>query len=63
MQDGSPVHFRREVVQCLNTNYANRWIGRNGPILWPARSPDMNPCDNFLWGRIKELVYKTLVEN
>jgi hypothetical protein len=23
-------------------------IGRNGPVFWPARSPDLNPCDFFL---------------
>ena len=63
MQDGSPVHYRRQVVDWLNNNFTNRWIGRNGPIRWPARSPDLNPSDFFLWGRIKELVYKIPVEN
>ena len=27
--------------------------------LWPARSPDMTPCDFCLWGRLKNAVYKT----
>ena len=27
--------------------------------LWPARSPDMTPCDFYLWGRLKNAVYKT----
>jgi hypothetical protein len=27
---------------------------------WPARSPDLNPCDNFLWGYLKDRVYKPL---
>lgn len=24
---------------------------------WPPRSPDLNPCDYYLWGRVKSLVY------
>ena len=24
---------------------------------WPPRSPDMTPCDFFLWGYVKERVY------
>jgi len=39
-----------------------RWIGRTGPKdlalhSWPPRSPDLTPCDFFLWGYIKERVY------
>jgi len=25
---------------------------------WPARSPDLSPCDVFLWGYLKEKVFK-----
>jgi len=25
---------------------------------WPARSPDLNPCDFFLWGYLKEKFFK-----
>ena len=63
MQDRAPAHYLRAVNDWLNTNYTRRWMGRNGPIHWPARSPDLNPCDYFLWGRIKELVYKTPIDN
>jgi len=27
---------------------------------WPARSPDLNPCYYFLWGYLKDRVYKPL---
>jgi hypothetical protein len=30
--------------------YPNLWIGRGGPRHWPARPPDLNPLDFFLWG-------------
>jgi hypothetical protein len=31
-------------------------IGGNGPVLWPARSPDLNPCEFFLWDHLKQIV-------
>ena len=27
---------------------------------WAPSSPDLNPCDFFLWGYMKELVFKPL---
>ena len=27
--------------------------------IWPARSSDMTPCDFYLWGRLKNALYKT----
>ena len=27
---------------------------------WPSRSPDLNPCDYFLWGYLKSRVYNPL---
>ena len=26
--------------------------------LWPPRSPDLTPCDFFLWGYVKDNAYK-----
>jgi hypothetical protein len=37
----------RGVKNWLDANLENQWIGCNGPVLWPARSPDLNPCDFF----------------
>ena len=36
-------------------------IGRGGPIGWPSRSPDVTPLDFFLWGYVKDQVFKTQV--
>lgn len=55
--DGCPAHFYRGVRQWLDENYPLRWIGRGGPTPWPARSPDLTPCDFYLWGHMKDLVY------
>lgn len=58
MHDGAPAHFSLIVRAHLNEVYGERWIGRGGPVAWPARSPDLNSCDFFLWGYVKSLVYK-----
>lgn len=56
-QDGAPAHFAKRVRDYLNEKFPLRWIGRMGPIAWPARSPDLTPLDFFLWGYIKTKVY------
>lgn len=55
--DGAPCHYTRTVREHLDQRFPRRWIGRGGPIPWPARSPDLNPIDFFLWGFYKEMVY------
>ena len=34
-----------------------------GGKLWPPRSPDINPCNFFLWGFLKEKVFQRRPEN
>lgn len=64
MQDGAPAHYARIVVSFLNQHFPDGWIGRRGTYLeWPPRSPDMTPCDFFLWGYIKDIVYKGNPQN
>lgn len=62
MHDGAPAHFARTVRDTLNTAFPGRWIGRGGPVAWPARSPDLNPLDFFVWGHLQSLVYETPVD-
>ncbi|XP_044265289.1 uncharacterized protein LOC123011749 [Tribolium madens] len=47
MQDGAPPHYARVVTNWLNNHFLEKWIGRQGPVAWPPRSPDLNPCDFF----------------
>ena len=35
-----------------------RWIGRRGFIEWPARSPDLTPCDYWFWSYVKNQVFQ-----
>lgn len=62
-QDGAPAHNAGVVSEYLNEQYPNRWFGTNGPIRWPARSPDITPPDYFLWGYVKDIVYKEPIED
>ena len=59
--DGAPAHYYAGARHFLDAQFTNRWIGRNGPVAWPARSPDMNPLDFFFWGAMKDRVYATPV--
>ena len=62
-QDGAPPHWYRPARLWLDQNFGQRWIGRNGPMAWPARSPDLTACDFWLWGHLKHLVYQTEPQN
>lgn len=61
-QDGAPPHYNADVRQWLTENYPT-WIGRGGVVAWPARSPDLNPMDFFVWGFMKSEVYATVVNS
>ena len=37
--------------------FGNRVISRRTDNPWPAHSPDLNPCDFFLWGHVKNQVF------
>lgn len=62
-QDGAPAHYARLVRDYLNIVFPNRWIGRGGPLPWPPRSPDLTPLDYFLWGFLKDKVFRTVPAN
>ena len=62
-QDGAPAHYTRKVRDYFNQFFLGRWIGCRGPLEWAARSPDLTPCDFFLWGFFKSKVYSTRSQN
>jgi hypothetical protein len=57
MNDGAPPHFFQIVRQHLNQTFGEQWTGSRSPVNWPARSPDLNPLDFWLWGQLKTLAY------
>ena len=62
-QDGAPPHWGFEICQFLNETFPDRWIGRDDPIPWPPRSPDITPLNFFLWSYVKDIVYRTKVRD
>ena len=62
LHDGASAHIHKRVREFLNEQFGDDWIGRNGPHPWPARSPDLNPLDFYLWGYLKNYVYSVLIK-
>ncbi|GFX12675.1 uncharacterized protein TNCV_3157961 [Trichonephila clavipes] len=59
MQDGAPPHIGLCEQQFLRQHFNNdRVISRAFPTAWPPRSPDLKPCDFWLWEYLKNLVYR-----
>lgn len=58
-QDGAPPHNSRIARNYLQNRFQERLITTHGPVRWPPRSPDLTPCDFFLWGHLKNRVYST----
>jgi inhibitor of nuclear factor kappa-B kinase subunit alpha len=56
MQDGATAHIATYSIHVLNKVFEDRLISRG---LWPARSPDLNPCDFYLWESLKDKVYSS----
>ena len=56
-QDGAPA-YRADIVQdLLQEIFPGRVITCDGDNDWPAGSPDLTPCDFFLWGYIKSKIF------
>jgi len=48
-QDSAPAHKAKKVCKFLKDNVDIFWA----PKVWPSNSPDLNPCDYYLWGRVE----------
>ena len=62
-QDGATAHTSRNVISWLNTRFSQRLISHKSDFPWPARSPDLSPLDYFLWGFVKEKVFRSAPSN
>ena len=54
MQDGTPPQSHFENA---------RIISRLFPTTWPSQSPDFNSCDFWLWGYLKDVVFRAPIAN
>lgn len=59
-QDGATPHTACIVQNWLTDHFGTKFWNKQR---WPPRSPDLNPCDFFLWGYLKSKVYKPLPKN
>ncbi|GBN12973.1 hypothetical protein AVEN_183798-1 [Araneus ventricosus] len=64
MQDRARPHRTPAVFYFLSERFNDRVIALdcdkhtvNGRA-WPPYSPDLTPCDFFLWGYLKDMVYR-----
>lgn len=62
-QDGHPAHpsFLARII--LNQKFPGRWIRLYGPQEWPPRSADLTPMDFFMWGFLRQKVYKNVPQD
>jgi hypothetical protein len=58
MHDGAQPHVALSVRDRLYQKFTGRRMGGRGYHEWSSRSPDLTPCDFFLWGWVKEEVYR-----
>ena len=62
MQSGAPSHTtcnaQVDVIDYIRSQFGQQTIGELLGEHWPARSPDLTPCDFFLWSYLKEEVYR-----
>ena len=64
-QDGAKPHQARMVMEWLDSIFGDQMLAIKSirGDMWAPYSPDMNPCDFFLWGFLKEKVYQPLPKN
>ena len=56
-QDGAPAHTALDIRAWLAEFFPNHIIALHHNPEWPPRSPDLTPCDCFLWGYVKSRVF------
>ena len=57
-QDGAPPHYHWDVQAFLDENLQGHWIGWRGTFEFPPCSPDLTPLDFYLWGTLKDVMYR-----
>ena len=57
-QDGATCHTANDTLSLLSGMFQQRIISLRTEKVWPPHSPDLNPPDYFLWGYLKDCVYR-----
>ncbi|GBM28529.1 hypothetical protein AVEN_70128-1 [Araneus ventricosus] len=59
MQDGAPPHIDSRVKQLIRQHFTDaRVISLHFPTEWPPSSPDITPFYFWLWGFLKDNIYR-----
>jgi hypothetical protein len=48
-QDGAPAHTSKSAEKFCKENFADFWPAN----FWPLSSPDLNPLDYVIWGKLE----------
>lgn len=62
-QDGATAHTAKKSMSLLRERFPNRMISKYATVAWPPRSPDLTAPDFFLWGFVKNEIYRTPVKS
>jgi len=57
-QDGATPHTSSAVLDWIKDTFEDRVISLKTQYAWPPHSPDLSPLDFYLWGFLKDRVYK-----
>ena len=68
LKDGAPAHHANNTLSFLRGKFGNRLIAlgtRDNPVdvPWPPHSPELNPCDYWLWAYVEMRVKKRTPNN
>ena len=62
-QDGATCHTANNTLSLLRDVFGDNLISLRTDKIWPPHSPDLNPPDYYLWGYLKDCVYRDPVPN
>ena len=51
------AHTSNIACNLITTEFGGKTIGERLGHDWPARSPDLNPCDFWMWGAMKDAIH------
>jgi hypothetical protein len=52
-QDRATAHTARRPRAISKEMFSGRVVSLHEAVPWPQRTPDLSPCDFFLWGYLK----------
>ena len=62
-QDGASSHTAKKTLDLLKKYFDERIISNKLENFWPPYSPELNICDFYLWGYLKDSVFSNKIDN